>query len=399
MRTELTGSIQLMNKLNKSRILTLVRGGGPISRVGLARLTNLSHTAISANVRALLGQGLLVEKELGESSGGRKPILLEFQPKGRYVVGVDVGRGHCNAALADLSGEVAVCQHESLSCSDESYVLGVLCRTVDQVIADVHCEERLLGIGVSVPGIVDHVRGVCRWSLNLGWENVPVGSKLSERYGVPAFVEKDSNAVGLAEIWFGEDRPKGLVLGITLDAGIGLSIIDGDEVYRGVDGSAGEIGHMTVDYDGPRCPCGGRGCLELFASEKAILRRYAERVGDGSLTQVPNTIESILSAADSGEKAALEVIEEACSYLGIAVLSLIRVFNPGEVVFGGRVASLSELFVTMTRKAIERNSQPLWGIGTEVRLSRLGGDAALKGALALVLRRVFDVDCEDPVLF
>lgn len=397
MRTPLVGNIHLMNRLNKARILTLIKDRGPISRVELARLTSISHTAISTNVRTLLKQGLVMERDWGDSTGGRKPVLLEFQPKGRHVVGIDIGKSHLNVALADLSGEVLVRSSEALTSPGESHVFERLFGMVDRMIPRGLKKDRVLGVGVSVPGIVEHTRGLCRWSIHLGWENVPVGERIAERYGVASFVEKDSNAVGLAEMWFGEKKSEGLVLGITLDAGIGLSIVDGEHIYRGVDGSAGEIGHMMVDKHGPRCPCGGRGCLELFASEKAILEGYerrAKRLGAGE-DALSAGIHSVIHLAEQGDEAALGAIQEACVYLGLAVMNLIRVFNPRAVVFGGKTASSTDLFVSMTREAIKRHSKPLWKIGTEIRLSPLGADSALKGALALVLRKLFTVDTEE----
>jgi glucokinase len=226
------------------------------------------------------------------------------------------------------------------------------------------------------------------------WEDFPLAEWLRERFGAPAVVENDANAAALGEWRYGAGRETRHFLYVTVSTGIGGGIVIGGELYRGADGLAGEIGHMVVDPDGPRCTCGRRGCLEALAAGPAIARRAREllaahhRPGEGRILLElvrgdPEriTAREVAAAAARGDPLAAEILREAGEAVGFGLAQAISLLNPERVALGGGVIKAGEAFLKHVRKAAEMRAFP--GARVEIVLAELGDDAPLWGAAAL----------------
>ncbi len=250
------------------------------------------------------------------------------------------------------------------------------------------------GIGIGVPGITSARDGIVRLSPNLpGWRDVPLRSHLSENFQYPVYVENDANAYALGEYWFGAGKGAKSMVCITLGTGVGGGIILDGGIWRGADGMAGEVGHITVNPDGPLCPCGNRGCLERYSSATAVME-MAESAASGNGKTTLKTLlkngmltpEAIADAAKKGDRAAARIYSEAGKYLGIAIADLIDLLNMECVVIGGGMSGAWELFIGPLREEVQARAFKIPAQRCRIVRGKLKDDAGILGAAGLALK-------------
>jgi len=279
--------------------------------------------------------------------------------------------------------------------------IGTAVDLVDKVVRDFveRCpRDRVLGVGIGVPGPVDHSHSRVIQAVNLGWVDVPLAAMVEEKTNLPTTVLKRQNAGALGEYWYGVGKPRDAVLFVSVGIGIGSGIVIGGKLYQGVSGYSGEIGHMTVVPNGDRCNCGNYGCLETVASASALALRARQRIRDGEdsllLERTKGLLDTItpgmvLDAAKSGDHLASEVVTEAAVFLGIAIANAINLMNPSIVVLGGEILNESDLFIQPIRETVRRRACTPCSIGIEIVPARWGVLAAAVGAAALVIDGFF----------
>lgn len=252
-------------------------------------------------------------------------------------------------------------------------------------------------IGVGCGGPLDSQTGVIYSPPNLpGWDTYPLKAKLEARFGVPAFVENDANAAALAEHRFGAGRGFRNLFYITASTGIGAGLILDNALYHGTNDSAGEFGHIVLARGGPRCNCGGRGCLEALASGTAIARRALREIRqrpDSMLAEVANrngtlSARDVAAAARRGDVLARKIFSEAACYLGLGITSIIHLLNPEIVVIGGGLAQAGRLLFVPVRRTVEERAQKHLAGFVDIVPARLGKAVGLYGALAVAQRHV-----------
>ena len=255
---------------------------------------------------------------------------------------------------------------------------------------------QLAGIGIACAGGIDSGRGlVVTPSPALpGWESLPLADMVRERLGTVTFLVNDASAAALGEQRFGAGKGvKNLVL-VTVGTGIGGGIITDGELYLGACGAAGEIGHMTVDADGPLCGCGNTGCLEMLASGSAVEREAVRRIRNGEHTSLAEsmkggieeiTARDVEAAAREGDAVALDIVDTAAGWLGIGIVNLVNIFNPEMVVIGGGMANWGDLLLAPVRRVVQERAFPISARAVSVVLTALD-DAGLYGAAAFALR-------------
>jgi len=251
------------------------------------------------------------------------------------------------------------------------------------------------GIGIGAPGPVDFKRGILRFAPNLpGWENVPLRDKILDKFGVPVFLGNDADVAALGEHRFGAGRGIADMIYMTVSTGIGGGMIFNKRLFTGGNGLGGEVGHMIVDLNGPPCGCGNTGCLEVMASGKAIARRAYTRIMAGEpsllvdmagvdLAQI--TAKTVSEAAQKGDALAISVFEEAGTYLGAAIVSMMYMLNPSLFVLGGSVTLAGDLLFAPLRRTIAARAPAVYQEQTRVVSAMLGADVGLWGALSLCL--------------
>jgi predicted NBD/HSP70 family sugar kinase len=373
-------------------VLELIWRERRISRAEIARRTGLSRSTVSEIVEDLLKTGLVSEIGDGPSEGGRRPVVLQFQDDAYGILGIDVGAAHVAAALIDLRGQVLAWEYRPHPVrSDPQGTQSIMLELSEACLKRWKLgTERLAGVGVAVPSPVDP-RYPDRVSdvVMPDWQGVAVGAPLRERFRVPVFVDNDANLGALAERWWGAGRDVDDFAYVKVATGVGAGLIIGKQIYRGATGVAGEIGHLSIDPKGEPCVCGLRGCvatrlgsLALIARATALREEHPQTVLAGKEL----TITAIEDAALAGDALALQVVDEAAEYLGIAIAGMLNLINPGRVIVGGGLARLGELLLSRLRRAISSRTLLASIAPTEIVTSELGPRTVALGAATLVLQ-------------
>lgn len=392
---------ELIRAINKQRVLHLIRSAGTISRADLAEQTGLTRPTISAVVAELLDEGWVMEVGTGESSGGRPPILLRFNPQARWVLGAELGAGHVRGVLADLSGQVFHRVKYRVESADPLVEVAQVERAVRELLATLPQRNRqapVAGLGVGITGLVEGRAGLWRYSPHYDVHDLPVAAMLHERLGLPVLIENDARAMAWGERSFGSARGIDNLVYIRVGVGIGAGIIIGGELYGGTHDGAGEIGHTVVESGGPRCRCGGEGCLETLASAVAIARYAVEQIEAGRQSQVAELVNgdlsqviasTVIEAARAGDALARETLDRAGRYLGLGIGNMINLLNPAMVVVGGGTSRAGELLLDPLQAAAKGRALPTLRAKVPIRLTALGEDAGPLGGAALVIEELF----------
>ncbi len=373
----------LMRRMNEALVLGIVHDFGPISRSDIAGQSGLSLAAISSIAGALIEQGIVIEQSRGESTGGRRPILLVINTAAALVIGVKLTREQIIVAITDLGGELVEQRAQSLS-SDLSpaTVTATLGALVDELRAT-HPNHRFLGLGIGMAGIVDRENGVCRYSPFLQWRDVPVRQLLEARVHMPVIVENDVNALTLAERWFGAGAGCENFLVITLGVGVGMGLMLNSALYRGGRDGAGEFGHSTVIEGGPLCNCGKRGCVEAFVGEPALRRAVCDATGEII------TLDVAIERTRAGDERLAAVFRDAGHVLGLGLAAVINVINPTLVIVGGEGAHFLDLLLPELRLTLARHCFADLFEDVELVVEPWGDDAWARGAASLMLDEFF----------
>ncbi|TJY43569.1 ROK family protein [Cohnella pontilimi] len=340
-------NIRHVKNMNRYVILQCIRDQGPITKVEIAARTHLSFTAINNLVDELIREHLISEAGFDISSGGRKPILLELNPDAVYTVGIHLSASTIKAAVINFKGRPVVQEQAKLrSKEDREAIVAQIVHAVESIMAKSKLpRDRFVGIGVASPGPLDPSRGVILSPPNIpGLASVPLRDILQERFGMNASIEKDANVMALSELWFGAGRGLNNMIYVDADVGIGSGIIFNRKIYQGFPYGAGEIGHGTIELDGPRCNCGNYGCLEAVASGMAMIRRAGEEIRRGVASELAPMyldnedavdIHAIIDAAKKGDALAVNLLNESARYMGIALANVINMITPETIVIGG----------------------------------------------------------------
>jgi predicted NBD/HSP70 family sugar kinase len=370
-------------------ILNLLWTEREISRAELSRRTGLSRSTVSAIVNDLLSTGLVEEARAGVSTGGRRPIMLEFQDGASLIVGIELGATHISCVLTDLRCKVIARWSALAPVRDQPKVaLDKMITAVRSMLdADGVQPSQLLGIGVAVPSPVDSKRpGELLPLLVPKWQGYNIASHLEQNFSCPVFVDNDANLGALAELWWAAGPTVRNLAYIKVATGIGAGLIINGRIFRGSGGTAGEIGHTVIDSSGARCECGLNGCLTTFIGTRFLLERAANHArASGSTRPVPETLNELVDAALNGEPNAVESIRYTGQRLGIGVANMLNLFNPDTVVLGGGIARAGDLLVGALRETLEKSSLAASTSHADIRVSGLDEWGIAVGAATLVL--------------
>jgi glucokinase-like ROK family protein len=386
---------------HQTNLLRLLRDDGPISRAELGEAVHLSRSKLAVELDRLTEIGLVESQGLAASRGGRRSAIVGLSDRLRFLA-VDIGATSVDVAVTDgrltVLGQVA----EPIDVRDgPDAVLAVVLDLVGKLRADGLAVD-LHGAGVGVPGPVSFRDGVpVAPPIMPGWNQYPVRSVLSQHLGCPVQVDNDVNIMALGEMHAGLARTVDDLLFVKVGTGVGCGIIVDGQVYRGASGSAGDIGHIRVDDEGPVCTCGNVGCLEAHFSGAALARDateaaragrsevLAERLaGAGRLTSA-----DVAAAAAAGDQASVELVRDGGHRLGLLLAGLVSFFNPGMVVLGGEVAAgLGHPLLAELRSVVYRRSLPLATGNLPIVLSELGSQAGVVGAARMISDTVLSHD-------
>jgi predicted NBD/HSP70 family sugar kinase len=372
---------QGMRRRNLARVMHTVSAEGPLSRAAVASHIGLTRAAVSTLVDELIRSGLI--EELGpERPGrvGRPGSALAVSGRGPAGIGAEIGVDHLAVCAVDLRGQVRsrVVRYAANRGRSPEPVIAELTSLVHQVVAEAEAEGLWpAGLAVAVPGLVARdARTVVR-APNLDWHDTDLGTLLPE--DLPLTVGNEANFGALAELWLGDSTPHDF-LHVSAEIGIGAALVVDGQLLRGTRGFAGELGHVPVRPDGPRCPCGGRGCLEQYAGEEAVLRAAGLEPGE-------DRVGLLAEHAAEGDEDVRGALREAGEALGIALTGAVNLLDPEAVVLGGALAGLAPWLLPSLRDELARRTA---GPACPVSVSRLGSEGPLLGAAHSVVRAVLD---------
>ena len=323
----------------REQLYAAVRAAGRISRAELARDLGVSPGSITPVASDLIGAGLLREMEgLAPPAGrGRPPVTLGVAPEAGHVAGVKLADRDLSAVLVDLAGTPlaqATAPRDPADTSPEGAVAAIAA-LLDGLRAGVGAGAgRLLGVGVGLPGLVDHHARRLRWSPILAGRDVDLGGALAARLGVPAAIDNDANCVTMAELWFGRGRALPDFAVVTVEHGVGMGLVVGHAPYRGAHGLGMELGHTCVEIDGAPCRCGRRGCLEAYVSDYALVREAGAVLRDPP-PEVDAALDAMHAAAVAGDAGARAAFDRAGRYLAQGLADVANLFDPRRIILSG----------------------------------------------------------------
>ena len=397
----LKGSFELMKQLNVSAVLKVIRDNGSLSRADVAKITGLTPASVTNITKMLIEDEYLVECKVGQSSGGRPPIMLELNPNARYVIGISIGVGMIDVVITNLSAEIIL--KKSIEINEERYdydfVFKELVKLINEVIECSKIEkEKILGAGVALHGIVNARTGMSIYSPYYGWKEINIKEALENELNLGVYVDNDVRAMALGESWFGITKDISNFVTLNISNGIGAGIIINNKPYYGVDFSAGEIGHIVVEGDGDKCNCGNYGCLETVASNNNITKKAIKLIKQGTNSVLKElkadinqlTIEDISEAAKLEDELAISIIKEAARYIGIAITNLINILNPTSIVVVGEIFENTFYAIETLNEIVKNRGMKLSSENVRIIKSMLGRDAAVVGATTLVIQEIFN---------
>lgn len=389
----------LIRAINRSKVLNTIKNQGPVSRTKIAEKTGLSAATITSISGELIENGLVFEKEAGDSSGGRRPILLALNTKGGCVIGLKLAEDHVTAAMTDLRATVSAKLTQSLSNQSIEAAVNTMQGVVNSLLEEKHFrKEQFLGVGVGLAGIIDSRNGMLRHSPIFGWKNVPLGAMLADKLGVPVHIDNDVNTLTITELWFGQGKGVNNFMTVTIGRGVGLGLVLNGQVYLGALGGAGEFGHTVIDPDGSPCACGKNGCLETFVSDPAIMREAMKAKQRGDIPSEIMTIEQLIELAGTGHQVAGEIFAEAGTVLGLGIANLINLLNPQLIIISGEGVRAGDLLFEPMRASVAENVMPGLVGDTLIQVDPWDDYDWARGAAGLVLRDLFESPIHRAVL-
>lgn len=395
-----TGDQTLVREINLSTVLRYLQESVPLSRARLANLTGLNKTTVSSLIKELVDRGLVHEVGLDNSGGGRPATLLDLAPQAGCIIGVELGVGFISVILTDFVGQILWRrQQETDPTEPQEAIIACALRLVEEAqTASQSNGTRLLGLGLTLPGMVDAQNGILLFSPNLQWRNVALGQTFSECVDVRVFVENDATAAALGEHLFGAARQTQDFIFLIAGVGLGGGLFLNGDLYRGAGGIAGEIGHTNITMDRSRpCRCGNRGCWEAFGNQYSLIERVRALLEVGQSSLIPQlmaeqnaslTLSIITQAADAGDAVALEALTETSAVIGVGVANLINIFNPEKVVVGGTMSTAGHHLLPPIKRVVKERALAEMLRQVQIVLSAFGPDASVMGAVALVVKAI-----------
>ncbi|TFE22846.1 ROK family transcriptional regulator [Cohnella luojiensis] len=376
-----TGDQALIKRINTAIVLEFILRGAPLSRAQISEQSGLNKATVSSLVQDLIDGSLVKETGTGQSSGGRKPVMLEFIATSGYAIGIDLGVNYIRGALTDLRGGIVAERTSSLRHPEPEAAVEQLCNCIEALMAEAPASSYgIVGIGVGVPGLVDD-NGTILFAPNLKWRDVPLLRLLTERFALPVTIDNEANMGALGEQKYGAGRSISNLVYASVGIGIGTGLILNKTLYKGTSGYSGEMGHLSIEAHGKSCTCGNRGCWEMYASEQALLEQ-ASSLGFEDL-------ESLLAAAAEGRQDVLALFSGIGEYLGVGIANIVNVFNPDAVIIGNRMSQARPWIEGIVRQTVTQRALGFHLRKVQILFAELGERSSMMGAAEMAIAGFF----------
>jgi len=345
----------LINLNNEAKnIYNLIQKNGPQSKNNLLLLTNMKLTTLNRIMEPLEDEGLIIQSSIGESTGGRKPVLYDVNAYKGYLAGIDISRTYTQVVITNLKMEILYRQQFNMNKSHTpnktvEYINDIINNGLKNIKVG---EERLLGVGVGTVGPMDRERGIIINPINFdapGWNDVHLKEMLEDKIQHPVFLDNGANTAVMAEMLFGKGKSFSNLVYINCGVGIRTGAISSRTIVRTVNNAEDAFGHMVIDVDGEPCSCGNFGCLECYSSIPAITNKFVSGLKKGRTSKVSKPINDInyvdiCTAAENGDELAKEILTGSAIILGTGLANFINLLNPGLIILSGPLVKHSSLF-------------------------------------------------------
>ena len=375
---------QIIKETNRARILKLIRAKKEITIKSIAKILGTSIPTVISNINELIDIGIVEEGGVAESSGGRKPVIIKMIPEARLSFGVDISPNKISIAIMDLNATIL--EEKTIEYDiNKSFeqILGVIKENVEYIMEknDIN-RDKILGIGFSLPGIVDEENLILEIAPNINVQNFDF-KPYEEFFGFPVYIENEANDAAIGEAELGISSHYNNLVFISITEGIGAGIIIQNHLYKSTNKRAGEFGHMRITDDKLVCNCGRTGCWELYASETALLKNYNDKSSDKV-----ESINELISKVISKEELACTIFNEYVKYLAVGIENVILTISPEKIIIGGKISKYHELYEETLMEYINSKSI-LYPIDKSIiGYSTLKGRASIIGAGLLPINQL-----------
>lgn len=331
----------VLRKKNMLNVIKTVKNHGPVSKPEVALRTGMTSVSIHHFMNELLDKNIIIERGSADSNGGRKPTIYSLNPSYGYVIGQYLDTNRIRTALFDFSMEKVAAAEVPFGTESVNDTVRMMVEQIHRIRAEHGSRyNRCLGIGISVPGQADTKNGTVRQLTNLPhWRDVPLKAMIEAEAGGPVYVENDNKAIALAVKWMDEVSERSCIVYVAISSGVGAGILYNGELFRGKHDNAGEIGHMTIEYDGPTCNCGNRGCLELMISDPGVVSRVKQEVAQseharmlGDALQQPWDIGQVIRLGAEGNEVVRRTLRILSRFLIIGIDNIVKMYDPEEII-------------------------------------------------------------------
>lgn len=391
-----------LKEINKKNILKIIIDNGPISRIDISRLLNISRPTISAYITELIEENFI--KEIGKShsspSGGKKAVLLQFNNKSGYILGVMIGVKTIRIGISDLrSNIIKLIKIPTEEWQGPQSVINKIVEGTKELLTmmDIN-KSNIIGVGIGVPGLVDSNFGLVIFSPNMtGWENIKLQEILENRFELPVFIENECRVQAIAEKRFGLAKNKNDFVCFETGVGIGTGVFTNNELLLGKNGIAGEVGHIITDLGGKKlCHCGNVGCLETLCSMGSLIEDIQEDVKSGKKSMIKPgdslDISDVYKYYNLGDDVVVSNVMKNANYLGIGISNAIKMFNPEIIILQGKVIEFGEKYLDRIKITVAENTFPKVKDEYNIQYSKLGEKVGLIGATSIVFEKTFNLD-------
>ncbi|MFS0881083.1 ROK family protein [Metabacillus niabensis] len=382
----MTWNQQVVKKNNTSLVFRTITQQEPLSRADIAQDSGLNKATVSSLVNELLEKQLVYESGPGESSGGRRPVLLHYNQSAGYSIGIDIGVNYILGVVTDLKGNII--NEQKLSMKDSAFedVLNRVKKMVYTLMELPQSPYGVVGIGIGIPGIVDK-QGNILLAPNLGWKNCEIKQQIEEEFNIPVIVENEANAGAYGEKQFGVGKSFNDIIYVSVGIGIGVGLILNNQLYQGVNGFSGELGHMVIQMDGAPCRCGSKGCWEVYASEHALI--------DNAKDLDDPTLESIIDLAKNNDEKAIALFEEIGKYLGFGINNIINTFNPEQIIIGNRLAMAKQWIEQPLQDIVQSHALAFQQKNLQISFSQHSTHSAALGVSAFAFEQFLENELQE----
>lgn len=379
-----------LTEMNRSLIVSILQRRGICSRAEIAKTTGLTQAAITKIISALIELGVVVETGMISGAGNRRSIGIKLVSDHYKVLGVKFSRQMFSVGLFDISGRCYTQKDTPYALEENPHVV------IDQIKAQLHAhlaqESDIVAIGLALPG--PYLRQEGRISVVTrmpAWENINFIKEFENEFEQPVFIEHDANAGALAEWWFGgHEGSLHSLCYFLIGEGVGAGVIENGELLLGCQGAAGEIGHISLDVNGPLCQCGNHGCLELYCCVPAVLQQMRQAAASSGACCAPrfDTLEDVFQAARERQPAAVGVVKALARTIGYGCVTLINAYNPQVIFIGDAVAAGADLLLKEIQNTVRERVNYAFSERVSIRFTDLSVDPILYGAAALATGQV-----------